>query len=409
MRPRAAPHDVIPKRDPVGLGARHSARIPGWNVACFTVRVRLLGLLLASASLASLVGLSGCTAPPLDPEETPAPRAAETSEAPATEGSGPPAPTGPASLPECPEGPSLDDEALLARVPQAGAAELPLRGRLEIQMRTCEGERCDAALPEVLAEVAVSFARDAAGTWRGQLSPSASLTTSLAVDSRGAISGELSTFGASPATASVEGRATTSCFGFRAKATAGGAGGRRVETSLSFRADVPGPAPRVAVSDEPPVPSCDLSTPAASLLAVVPVGGRTLEPTAVVEQWRDCRAPTGCRPWQTGVVGQDGSSPWQRDPSAKVEPLTAWVAFFRGIGREELLKVSARYASSRGASHDQPGSATTLTVDAPLLGRVGQVDVKVSAQNVVYREVGGARTEPSEPRIRSRRFVCIPL
>jgi hypothetical protein len=115
----------------------------------------------------------------------------------------------------------------------------------------------------------------------------------------------------------------------------------------------------------------------------------------------------GCKPWQTGVVGGDGSSPWQRerDADAKVIPLTSW-ASFETVDR--YLQIASTFASSNRASTTRKGLATTLTTNAPLLARSGEVYVKITAQNVVYSGGGLRAKEATDPRVQSRRYVCMP-
>lgn len=309
----------------------------------------------------------------------------------------------------CAAGAALSDAALLARAPQGRAAVVTVVGRLRIATRTCEGERCVAELPREQPDVAVTLSRTAeGGTWRGQLSPSASTTLALEVGEAGVLSGELVTFGDAASTASVAGNATTACFG--AKATAKGAlvAGKRVETSVWFFADTPAELPRVAVGEDPPVPACDQGLPVDWAFQAYSAAGGNMSsaPGAVLEQFRDCRAPTGCLPWQVAPVNPDGSSPWATTTTTMgPPPVLTLTARTNNNGRNLF---ATTITSSANASVVLAGFGGTFTTAVPLLGRPGSADVKLTPSTYVVREAGGARTETSDPRVRSRRYVCLP-
>jgi hypothetical protein len=338
----------------------------------------------------------------LDPE----PATSDVVEAPA-----PATPTEPATpstdAVACAPGAALADVALLARAPQGEAAVVDLSGTLRVVTRTCDGARCESESAPDQSDVKLTLTRAEDGkAWRGQISPASTMTLALAIDAAGGVSGELALFGDGAASAALDGVATTSCLGVQATAKREVGAGKRVETTVRFSGGVPEERPRTAVGEEPPVPTCDQGVPVASVFQTMSAAGGRLvtEQGSVLEQFRDCRAATGCKPWQVGVVGVDGSSPWSRAAAAAAVPLTV-------AGRVEP---SGRFAckTTIGNSANQSASFVsvyaTFITDVPLLGRLGQTDAKVTANELVLREAGGARTEASSPGIRSRRYVCLP-
>ena len=307
-------------------------------------------------------------------------------------------------VPSCGTGSPLDDMAMLARAPQGGAAVLTVAGKTRTTTRTCTGDVCVADLAGGQGDAKLVLTRTPDGTaWRGQVSPSSAITLSLEVTREGGLSGELLTFGEAPGSARLEGKATTACFFAQATAKVERGDGKRVETTVWFSAEAPAEEKRVIIEEQPPVPSCDQLAPAASAFAVVTSGVSSIPSSAVLEQYRDCRAPTGCLPWQTGPVGVDGSSPWARDPSSTTAGLTA-SGNLVNIGRG-LVQTIAR--NSAGAQASFTGVAATNATGSPILGRGIAVDVKLTSAAMVLRENGAARDDAADPRVRTRRFACL--
>lgn len=307
--------------------------------------------------------------------------------------------------PSCGTGARLDDLAMLARAPQGGAAVFTLAGKTRTTTRTCTGETCvsDLAGAQAAADLVLTRAPDGNG-WRGQLSPSAATTLTVEVTKDGATSGELVTFGEAPGSARLEASATTACFSARATVVVARDEGKRVETTVWFFAETPAEAPRVPVEEQPPLPSCDEVAPAASTYGLVPSGTLSTQSATVMEQYRDCRAATGCAPWQTGPVAADGSSPWASAPGT-APPSLAASGTLSNFGRG-IVQTIAR--SSTGAQASFVGAATTYGTTVPLLGRGAQVDVKLTNAAMVLRESGPAKDEAGDPRVRTRRFACLP-
>jgi hypothetical protein len=307
----------------------------------------------------------------------------------------------------CAPGTALADAALLARAPQGEAAVVDLSGTLRIVTRTCDGSGCKDELPRDQSDVKLTLTRaDDGKAWRGQISPASNMTIALAIDAAGGVSGELALFGDGAASAALDGVATTSCLGVQATAKRDVGGGKRVETTIRFTGGVPEERPRVVVGEEPPVPTCDQSAPVDSVFQTMSAAGGRLvtEQGPALEQFRDCRAATGCKPWQVGVVGVDGSSPWSRAAAATTAPLTV-------AGRTEpsgRLVCRTTIANSANQSASFVTVYPTFTTDVPLLGRAASTDAKIAVSGLVVREAGGARAEATDPRIRSRRYACLP-
>lgn len=308
------------------------------------------------------------------------------------------------TTPACAEGPALTGEALLARASQGDAPSVSFTGTLRIATRSCASDRCQDEVPRDLP-VVVALARTVDGAaWRGQLSPTTDLVFALEVGSAGDVRGELVSFGPAEATASIAGRATTTCLDARATAKAE-ADGKRIETTVSLIADVLAALPAPPVSEEPPAPSCDSSATVTYPWQMVQNAGGRLASSrvSVMEQYRDCRFATGCAPWKSGPVGADGTSPWTRAPGAPVTPLEVWSTSTFG----QYYTVQTEVFRSAAASARVTTLYPTLAWTSSVLGREASLDVKFTEGALVFTESGKATPEKADARVRSRRYACL--
>ncbi len=300
----------------------------------------------------------------------------------------------------CPSGAPLDDAALLARVVQGEKPALTVRGALRVAVRRCKGERCTSELPIEEIDVPLALARTPDGArWKGQVARSSSYTLTFDVDAAGVVTGDLVVFGANAATSPLEASASTSCLSARATATRD-EGGERVESTISFRAEVPREERRTPIPDEPPLLPCDAPPVTRATDALGGAMRLGTNAAVVMEHVRDCRAPTGCTPWKTLPVAPDGGPSWST-PAAGTSTLTASATL--ALGRFTVQVVAA---ASTGATASLVTTAPFFTLGAPILGR-GATDVKLTAGGLVLSEQGGARDDAKEPKIRARRFACL--
>jgi hypothetical protein len=304
----------------------------------------------------------------------------------------------------CATGPALSDEALLARASQGDAPSVSLTGTLRIATRTCDSKRCEGDSPRDLPVVIALTRTLDGGAWRGQISPTAELAFALEIGAAGNVRGELVGFGAASASAGVEGRATVTCLDAHAT-IATDANGTRTETTVSFLADVLAALPPPPVSEEPPAPSCDVATTTYPWQLVQNAGGHLTSQRAIVmEQYRDCRFATGCAPWKVAPVAADGTSPWTRALGAPFTPLELSSSSTPGPYSTVLTSVTRAGGPTVNVATVYPAFYWT----SPVLGREASLSVKFTDAALFFVESGTANPEKTDPRVRSRRYACLP-